>query len=71
MPVQWLYEGVGQEFSILLLKGGIEVADLCALEEDGVCFDLTQDQTVLLPEMQVLWKHTVLLPVCCGQQAER
>lgn len=50
VPVQWFYQGTGETFSILLLKGGEQVADLCAAEENGVCFDLTQDQTVLLPE---------------------
>lgn len=50
VPVKWFYEGEGENFSIILLKSGEQVADLCAAEEDGVCFDLTQDQTVLLPE---------------------
>eukprot|EP00904_Undaria_pinnatifida_P012917 jgi/Undpi1/8756/HiC_scaffold_25.g11218.m1 len=50
VPVQWFYNGTGETFSILLFKASEQVADLCAAEEDGVCFDLTQDQTVLLPE---------------------
>lgn len=48
--MQWEYEGTGENFSIHLLKAGEVVADLCEAEEGGVCFDLTQDQTVLLPE---------------------
>ena len=52
VPVQWDYDGTGENFSIHLLKGGVQLdnGDLCAAEEGGVCFDLTQDQTVLLPE---------------------
>ncbi|CAM9601668.1 unnamed protein product [Pylaiella littoralis] len=50
VPVQWYYEGTGETFSIHLLKNGEQVADLCEAELNGVCFDLTQDQTVLLPE---------------------
>lgn len=50
VPVQWYYNGTGETFSILLFKAAEQVADLCASEENGVCFDLTQDQTVLLPE---------------------
>lgn len=50
VPVEWFYtDGTGENFAILLKKGGEEVADLCASEEGGVCFDLTQDQRVLLP----------------------
>lgn len=50
--MQWDYEGTGENFAIHLLKGGeqLDNGDLCAAEEGGVCFDLTQDQTVLLPE---------------------
>lgn len=52
VPVQWDYEGTGENFLIHLLKGGqpLDNGDLCAAEAGGVCFDLTQDQTVLLPE---------------------
>ncbi|CAM9760076.1 unnamed protein product [Scytosiphon promiscuus] len=50
VPVQWFYEGTGETFGIHLMRGDEEVADLCEDEEGGVCFDLTQDQTVLLPE---------------------
>lgn len=52
MPVQWIYEGTGDTFAIHLLKGEEEVADLCYAEENGVCFDLTQDQTVILPDTE-------------------
>lgn len=45
----WFYEGTGEYFSILLHKDGELVADLCEAEEDESCFDLTQDQTVILP----------------------
>lgn len=52
VPVQWDYEGTGENFAINLRKAGepLDNGDLCAAEENGVCFDLTQDQTVLLPE---------------------
>ncbi|CAN0497763.1 unnamed protein product [Ectocarpus sp. 12 AP-2014] len=50
VPVQWIYEGTGENFAIHLLKGDEQVADLCSAEENGVCFDLTQDQTVILPD---------------------
>lgn len=49
VPVQWFYNGTGEKFQIELLKEGDVVADLCAAEEDGLCFDLTQEQTITLP----------------------
>lgn len=50
--VQWFYDGTGEKFQIELLKEGNMVADLCASEEEGLCFDLTHDQTVLLPSAE-------------------
>lgn len=47
--MKWEYNGNGDSFTILLLKAGEQVADLCEAEEGGTCFDLTQEQTVLLP----------------------
>lgn len=50
VAVTWFYEGTAEKFQITLQKQGEDVADLCEDEEDGVCYDLTQDQTVVLPE---------------------